>query len=170
MDELTNSPFAVVTFIVAPAMLTNASSVLAMSTINRMLRTRERMAELYRKSEGGGLTEEQTTLILRQVDRVETQAILLLRAMRSIYVALGGFAGATLITLVAALLEQVHLQIWFRLITTAGFSLGALGVGALILGTLNLFRATRISLANISEEAAAIRAHQQRRREALAKS
>ena len=36
-------------------------------------------------------------------------------------------------------------------------------VGALILGTLNLFRATRISLANIREEATAIRTQQHRR-------
>ena len=33
----TQSPFAALTFVAAPAILTNASSVLAMSTINRML-------------------------------------------------------------------------------------------------------------------------------------
>ena len=44
---LTQNPFAVLTFIVAPTILTNATSVLAMSAINRMLRTRERkVAEL----------------------------------------------------------------------------------------------------------------------------
>jgi len=45
--SLTQSPFAVLTFIVTPALLTNSSSVLALSTINRMLRTRERMNESY---------------------------------------------------------------------------------------------------------------------------
>lgn len=35
-DSLAQSPFAVLTFIAAPAILTNASSVLAMSTINRI--------------------------------------------------------------------------------------------------------------------------------------
>ena len=54
---LAQSPFAVVTFIAAPALLTNASSVLAMSTINRMLRTRDRMHELFAKSETGGQSE-----------------------------------------------------------------------------------------------------------------
>jgi len=38
---------AALTMIVAPAMLTNASCVLALSTINRMLRTRERMRESF---------------------------------------------------------------------------------------------------------------------------
>jgi hypothetical protein len=37
---LTDNPFGVLTFIVAPAILTNATSVLAMSTINRMLHAR----------------------------------------------------------------------------------------------------------------------------------
>jgi hypothetical protein len=55
MEEhlLTNNPFAVLTFIAAPALLTNATSVLAMSTINRMLRTRDRMHELFKESAGG---------------------------------------------------------------------------------------------------------------------
>src|ERR1043166_8078993 len=95
---LTQSPFAVVTFIAAPALLTNASSVLAMSTINRMLRTRDRMRDLFAKSEAGGLSEAEAARLIEQVDRVEKQAVLLLRALHSIYVALGAFSGATLTT------------------------------------------------------------------------
>src|SRR5438034_6728206 len=97
--SLTHSPFAVLTFIVAPALLTNASSVLALSTINRMLRTRERMKELFAKSEAGGQSEVESLQLVRQVDRVEKQAVLLLQALRSIYVALGAFVSATLVTL-----------------------------------------------------------------------
>jgi len=37
---LTNNPFAVLTFMAAPALLTNATSVLALSTTNRILRSR----------------------------------------------------------------------------------------------------------------------------------
>jgi hypothetical protein len=48
---LLQNPFAILTVIVAPAILTNATSVLAMSTINRMLRTRQRMHELFQESE-----------------------------------------------------------------------------------------------------------------------
>jgi len=48
----TRSPFAVLTFIAAPAPLTNATSVLALSTINRMLRTRDRMTELLGQIRG----------------------------------------------------------------------------------------------------------------------
>src|SRR6267143_827617 len=100
--SLTQSPFAVLTFIVAPALLTNASSVLALSTINRMLRTRDRMHELFAKSEAGGHSEAEAARLVEQVNRVEKQALLLLRALHSIYVALGAFAAATLVTLLGA--------------------------------------------------------------------
>jgi len=46
-NSLTQNPFAALTFVAAPALLTNASSVLALGTINRMLRTRDRMHELF---------------------------------------------------------------------------------------------------------------------------
>src|ERR1700751_1550016 len=93
---LTNNPFAVLTFIAAPAILTNATSVLAMSTINRMLRTRDRMHELLQESEAG--TPSSGSKFIGQVERVERQATLLLRALHWIYIALGAFAAASLVT------------------------------------------------------------------------
>lgn len=159
----TQSPVAVVTFIVAPAMLTNASCVLAMSTINRLLRTRDRMAQLYDKSESGVLSDHDSELLSTQVNRVERQATLLLNAMRAIYVALGCFAAATLLTLLAALIEHVHSTLAFRVLTSAGIALGAVGVGGLIAGSLSLFRATQLALETIREEAAIIRERQARR-------
>ena len=157
----TQSPFAVVTFIAAPALLTNASSVLAMSTINRMLRTRDRMRDLFAKSEAGGLSEAEAARLIEQVDRVEKQAVLLLRALRSIYVALGAFSGATLTTLLGAGLA--HFQgAWLGALAALGLVLGFVGVGGLVFGSFNLFRATQISLINIREEAALIRKRQAR--------
>jgi hypothetical protein len=102
---LTQNPFAVLTFIVAPAILTNATSVLAMSTINRMLRTRERMHEMFRESENATLSRGAN--FLDQVNRVERQAFLLLSAMRWIYVSLGAFAAASLVTLLGAVSGQL---------------------------------------------------------------
>lgn len=157
---LGTSSFSVVTFIVAPALLTNASSVLAMSTINRMLRTRDRMAQLYAKSEEGQFPDKEREYLLRQVGRVENQALLLLRALRAIYVALGSFSAATLVTLIAAVIEQIHPEIGVQPLTGFGIVLGATGVCGLIFGSVNLFNTTRLSIANIAEEAASIRARQ----------
>jgi hypothetical protein len=158
--SLTQSPFAVLTLIVAPALLTNSSSVLVLSTINRMLRTRDRMTELFARSEAGGQSEEEASRLINQVNRVEKQALLLLRGLRSIYVALSAFISATLVTLLGAGLAHFSGELWFYLFVALGLALGFLGVGGLVFGCVNLFHATQITVINIHEEADLIRERQ----------
>src|SRR5260370_40334893 len=98
VSTVLQSPFAPVTFVVAPALLTNACSVLAMSTVNRMIRAHDRMHGFFSKSEAGELSD----FFLPQVDRDEKQAALLLRALHSIYGALSAFACAALVTFLRA--------------------------------------------------------------------
>jgi hypothetical protein len=157
MDTVTHSPFAALTMIVAPAMLTNASCVLAMSTINRMLRTRERMRELLHDSENPAQARDEVERAARQVDRVERQATLLMGALASIYVALGSFALATLVSLLGAAFVSVAGQLLFQALAACGFILGVVGVIGLVIGCARLFRATQLSMINIREEAEAIR-------------
>jgi hypothetical protein len=157
---LTQSPFAVLTFIAAPALLTNSSSVLALSTTNRMLRTRDRMKELFMESERGAQSDSQREWLITQVERVEKQGVLLLNGLRSIYVALGAFAAATLVTLLGAALFSLQEALWFRLLAALGVVLGFIGVGGLIFGTANLFRATQLSMAGMRDEAGLIRESQ----------
>jgi hypothetical protein len=157
VTPLIQSPFAALTFVAAPALLTNASSVLAMSTINRMLRTRDRMTELLAKSEAGARSEEEAARLVQQVNRVETQAALLLRSLHSIYVALGAFASATLVTLLGAGIASFQGGLWLHAMAWLGFMLGVVGVSGLVFGCANLFSATQLSLINIREEAAFVR-------------
>ncbi len=159
---LTQNPFAVLTFIVAPAILTNATSVLAMSTINRMLRTRDRMHELFAATETSREFHGEAFIV--QVNRVERQATHLLNALRWIYTALGAFAAASLVTLLGAVAGQLENEHFMRAVIGFGFLLGVLGVGGLIGGCVNLLRATQLSLLNIREEAAAIRARQEKQK------
>jgi hypothetical protein len=154
------SPFAAVTFVAAPALLTNASSVLIMSTINRMLRTRDAMHELMARSQTVATTPEEANLLIRQVNRVERQATMLMRALHAIYLALGAFAGATLVTLLGAGVAPLVGAWMLHTCAALGLALGAVGVGGLIFGCANLFHATHLSLANIREEAAVVRARQ----------
>jgi hypothetical protein len=154
------SPFSVLTFIAAPALLTNASSVLAMSTINRMLRTRDRMHDLFAESQAKTVPRSEAGRFLEQVARVEKQALVLLGALRSIYVALAAFAGATLVTLLGAILAPFIGGAWFGVVAGLGLVLGFSGVGGLIFGCANLFRATQLSLINIRQEAELIRQRQ----------
>src|SRR3989442_4542725 len=127
--SLTQSPFAVVTFIVASALLTNASSVLALSTINRMLRTRDRMHDLFAKSEADGQSAPEAARLIEQVNRVEKQAVLLLRALHSIYVAFGAFSAATLVTLLGAGFGPFPRESWVRPLVGLGAVSGVSGLG-----------------------------------------
>ncbi len=153
-SSLLQSPFAPLTLVVAPALLTNASSVLAMSTVNRMVRAHDRMHDFFAKSEAGALSD----FLTAQVDRVEKQAALLLRALHSIYIALAAFACATLVTLLGAELISVAGALSLRAVAGLGIALGFVGVGGLVVACVNLFRATHLSVLNIRDEAATIRA------------
>lgn len=157
-NVLTENPFAVLTFIAAPAILTNATSVLAMSTINRMLRTRDRMHDLYAESENA--PKSRGVKFVEHVNRVERQALLLLNALRWIYTALGAFAAAALVTLLGSVVGQLRGGALVHVIVGSALALGFLGIAGLIGGCVNLFRATQLSLANIHEEAKAIRERQ----------
>lgn len=158
---LTQNPFAVLTFIAAPALLTNASCLLALSTINRLLRTRDSMRELLKESEN--TTHPPRPNFIEHVNRVEQQATLLLGALRWVYTALGSFAAATLVTLLGAVTGEIGNETIMRAVTVAGILLGVVGVAGLIGGCLNLLHATQLSLLNIRGEAAFIRARQEKR-------
>ncbi len=152
------NPFAILTFIAAPAILTNAASVLAMSTINRMLRTRERMHQMFKESTDSVVANNPQ--FIAQVSRAERQGLLLLSALHWIYVAIGSFAAASLVTLIGAGVGQLGNTFMMRIIVGAGLLLGISGISGLIGGCVNLFKATQLSLVNIREEAELIRARQ----------
>ena len=133
---------------------------MANSTINRMPHTRDRMHELFAESESGNLSELEATHVLNQVDRVERQAVLLLRALYWIYIALGAFAGATLVMLLSEGADAFLGEIWFRAFAASGIVLSLLGVAGLVFGSATLFRATQISMTTIGEEAARVRRRQ----------
>lgn len=160
VNLLTNNPFAVLTFIAAPALLTNASCLLALSTINRLVRTRDSMHELLKESES--TVRPQRANFIEHVNRVERQAVVLLRALRCIYVGLGAFVAATLVTLLGAVAGQLGSELGMQIVIGVGLILGVLGVAGLVGGCVNLFQATQLSLINIREEAETIRTRQEK--------
>src|SRR5262249_6868621 len=130
---------------------------LAMSTINRMLRTRDRMTELFNKCEAGVESETDAARLVPTVDHVGTQAALLLKALHSIYGSLGRFARATPVTLLGAGAASYLGELWLHGMAWLGVALGLVGVGGLVLGCAALFHATQLSLIHIREEASFVR-------------
>ncbi|MGB8168372.1 MAG: DUF2721 domain-containing protein [Chthoniobacteraceae bacterium] len=159
---LISNPFAILSLIGAPAILTNAASVLAMSTSNRFLRASERMRALAARLEGGTETDAVHAMLIMQVQRVERQAVMLLHGLGAAYVALGSFAVASLISIVGAALASSSFHAGYELAVTLALGAGVVGAGGLVTGCFNLFRATRLSMLNIAEEASLIRSRHAR--------
>lgn len=153
------NPFAVLSLIVAPAILTNASSVLVMSTSNRLARAVDRARELSKQLEQSVEFESpEATRRLRELAAAETRSLLLLRGLRSCYVALGGFSSAALLSLLGAVAVPLKWHPIVQILEVAGVLAGVMAVGALVHGSTLLLRETRIAVQVLSMRAAEVRA------------
>jgi len=156
MDANSN-PFAVLSLIVAPAILTNASSVLVMSTSNRLARAVDRARDLSKHLEShDGLTSPESERRLKELSATETRTVLLLRGLRSFYLALGGFASATLISLLGAVIVPVGDVRVVRSVEVVGVLAGLIAVAAIVHGSALLLTETRIAVRVLTERIRAI--------------
>jgi hypothetical protein len=153
------SPFAVLSLIVAPAILTNASSVLAMSTGNRLARAVDRARELSKQLETTtDMASPDTARRMRELSVAEQRALLLLRALQSFYTGLGAFASATLVSLLGAVFVPTGLGAVVATMEGIGVLAGLLAVAALVHGSVLLIQETRLAVQILSERAARVRA------------
>jgi hypothetical protein len=153
------NPFAVLSLIVAPAVLTNASAVLIMSTSNRLARVVDRARELSRQLEAAeDLSTPEAVRRRRELAAAEQRTLLLLAALRSFYIALGSFASAALVSLLGALLVPMGAGVHVQVLEVVGLVAGFLAVYALVHGSVLLVRETRIAVQVLQERAASIHA------------
>ncbi len=153
-----SNPFAVLSLIVAPAILTNASSVLIMSTSNRLARGADRARELSKQlEETEDFTGEEPQRRLRELTAAEERTLLLLQALRSFYVGLGAFAVAAFVSLLGAVLAPIELVVVVFVLEIAGVSAGLIAVSSMVFGSVLLLRETRIAVRIITERAATVR-------------
>jgi hypothetical protein len=160
------NPFAAFSLIVAPAILTNASSVLAMSTSNRLARAVDRARDLARQLEGLEAaadperpeTRKSFERLLQELTATEQRTTMLLRVLQSFYFALGGFACSTVAALLGAVLARFESGPPVVVLETIAVGAGTVGVAALVRGSIILVRETSIAVRVISERAASVRA------------
>lgn len=150
MDFPTN-PFAILTFISAPAVLTNASCVLLFGTGNRYGRAVDRVHELAEVIDKG-LREDELRLRVRQLEAAETRTMLIVRALSCFYTAVAGFVASTLVSLIGAVLVSARIETGVSLGFAVAFVTGAVGVCAMTAGAAMLARETRFSFAVLREE------------------
>ena len=165
-DALSSSPFAVLTFIAAPAILTNASSVLTLSTGNRFARAVDRARALagtlaaHRGDQpaksGHPWLSEDVRLLMRQLDLAERRVLVLVRALTAFYFAVGSFAMGTLTSLAGASLSVLDYSGSTRAVLVVAVMAGVCGVGGLVSGATLLVWESRLTHRILQEEAAAI--------------
>jgi Protein of unknown function (DUF2721) len=150
---MTDNPFAVLTAVVAPAILTNASSVLCLGTSNRIARVVDRTRVVA--AEIGSFEAGSSEYLVRvnQLERLQTRAQLLFRALRITYASLGAFAAAALISVIGSAMAYYDLKLVFQAAAVAGLVIGAFGVTGLVSGCVLMVQETQLALQNISEEA-----------------
>ena len=146
--QSTSTPFAALSLIVAPAILTNACSVLILSTSNRVARA----VDLAREAGGAldALSPEALTSDSRQwlseMATAHTRSVLLVRALRALYTALGGFSSATLIALLGVVFASRLPEPAGSLIELLAVVAGGIGVGGIVWAAVLLLRETRIAV------------------------
>lgn len=152
------NPFAALSLIVAPAILTNACSVLIMSTSNRFARAVDRARDLSRQIDAADPNDRAgIDRRLRELSAAEERSLLLLKAMRSAYIALSGFASAALVSLMGAALVAIAPASVTRSLELAGIGAGAIAVGSVIHASALLVRDTRIAVVVLQQRAAGLK-------------
>ena len=157
MTPLSGNLFALLTLIVAPAVLTNASSVLALNTANRFGRVVDRSRQLVEELETGRRSPDLDEIRVRQMGRLRRRAGMLLRAQTGLYAALGLFVATGFVSVVGAALSAGHpasYQVAAIISAIIGFGAAA----SLFYGCSLLVRETRLALESLSEETALLEA------------
>jgi hypothetical protein len=161
--QIPTNPFAILTFISAPAVLTNASCVLLFGTGNRYGRAIDRVHELSDMIEQGTeMTPEELRLRIRQLESGETRTMLIVRALTCFYTAVAGFVASTLVSLIGAALVTAEIKQGVFFSFTTAFLAGGVAVCAMIAGAVMLAAETRFSFRVLREERKYLteRAHQ----------
>lgn len=161
-SQLPSNPFVVLTFIVAPAILTNASALMVLSTSNRFARAIDRARDLSRQIETARRDGQSSLLerLCNELTLTERRAILLLSAIRCLYTSLGGFAFGALLALIGASLAGMNSELVNRLFAVASVAAAVIAVGGLVIGSMFLFQESRVTVRIIQDRISGLTPHE----------
>lgn len=160
------NPFAVLTAVVAPAILTNACSVLALGTSNRLARVVDRtrvVARMVSTAETEAMSEERAAARNSaewrsqgweaQLTGLQVRTQLLVKALRAIYGSLGLFAMAALVSVAGSIVTYYGGRVLFLVTAALAMTAGAVAVVGLATGCVLMVQETRLAVRNLTDEA-----------------
>ena len=140
---------------VAPAVLTNASSVLALGTNNRLARVADRTHALTARLANLEPSAREHEVSASELATLQRRAQLLLRALRCFYLGLGLFAGSALISIAGSIVVYYGGPSVFRIAAGIGVACGASVVMALVCGCVTMIRETQLAVTGLAYDAKA---------------
>jgi hypothetical protein len=144
--SLAANPFIVLSYVSGPAILTNASALLLMSTSNRFARVIDRSRSLAQNLAGASAHHrEQLVLAARRVR-------LIARALTSLYAAAAAFAFATLVSILGAVVAMVFSGVALKIAAVAAIMSGVLGFAGFIAGAVSLVLESRLAVQAVTQE------------------
>jgi len=150
---LQSSPFAVLTAIVAPAILTNASSVLALGTSNRLARVVDRTRVVANHLATLESESPQRPLWTVQLGPLRVRAGLLVRSLRFFYGGLGLFAASALVSVGGSIAAYYNQKLAFEVCAALAVVTGACAVLGLCSGCGLMVRETQLAVRTMEHEA-----------------
>ena len=152
MASPAENPFTALTIVVAPAILTNASSLLCFGTANRLARVMDRTRAVSAQLAGVRPNEGNRAIYEHELRGLEVRWNLILRALRCFYMSLGSVAAAALISLFGSMPVFSVLPVGFIAIALMALLFGTIGVGGLVAGCAMMMRETRLAVQSLAEE------------------
>ena len=150
---VTESPFAVLTAVVAPALLTNSSTVLVLGLGNRIARVVDRTRAVAGVMASVSENSQLFLLLQHQAALLKHRSHILGKAIRLGYAAVGGFAAEALIAVLGGVLVHFEFLIAARVAAMAALAIGFGSVGALVYACVHMVHETAMALDNLAEEA-----------------
>jgi len=153
MAPFADNPFAVLTTVVAPAVLTNACSVLCLGTSNRIARVIDRGRVVAGELDVPEIDGENRRNFEDQLVVLRARAGTLFWCLRCFYLALGSFALAALVALLRSAAAAMQHAAAFEAAAVVGIAAGVVGVSSVSLGCALMLKEVQLTLKQIGKEA-----------------
>ena len=150
--DLGSNPFIVLSYVSGPALLTNATSLLLLSTTNRFGRTLDRSRELAARLSDAG-AHPRAVALDKQMVMVQRRARYMARALFGLYLSVAMFALATLGSIIGAALAEVGFE--GSMLAALGLAMlaGLVGFVALASAAISMVAESRLAMQSLALEA-----------------
>jgi hypothetical protein len=150
--DISSNPFTVLSYVSGPALLTNATGLMLLSTANRFARAVDRSRELVQYLEGPDGSRSKMAAA-EELISCQERVRLIGRALARFYLAASVFALATMSSIAGAVLGQSTGGLGFDAIIVFAVICGAVGFLAMVSASTSLMIESRLATKALDMEA-----------------